>query len=173
MKRNFRYFLYLFTFVVLGLELTLRMLGYEPGTFRRHDGFTEVEELIEYKNFTNDDFGVYRFSSWISDSIPVCLERNGFELFRVIDYLEEVNWVDDIDYIWQTAGCLMSIERGANCEIEDDEDWEAPFPRLIESLLHEKSSTNTFDSLLLDYARLPFNADGFLRLRNDGPTLLQ
>jgi hypothetical protein len=161
MKRNFRYFLYLFTFVVLGLELTLRMLGYEPGTFRRHDGFTEVEELIEYKNFTNDDFGVYRFSSWISDSIPVCLERNGFELFRVIDYLEEVNWVDDIDYIWQTAGCLMSIERGANCEIEDDEDWEAPFPRLIESLLHEKSSTNTFDSLLLDYARLPFNADGF------------
>jgi hypothetical protein len=161
MKKRSEYLLYLIVAVGIGLELSLRFLGYQPGTFRKQSGFEEVDSLLVYENFINDTFGVYRFSSWISDSIPACLERNDFRPSQVLDEIGEVNGVDDIDYIWQTAGCLMSAEKVDNCKIEDDENWEAPFPRLIESLRHEKPSSNTFDSLLLVYARLPFNSDGF------------
>ena len=153
--------LYLIIAVIIGLEVSLRCAGYKPGTFRKQSGFEEVDSLLVYENFINDTFGVYRFSSWISDSILISYERNGFNPSLVIDDLKELNWVDGIGYIWQTADCLMSTKRGANCEIEDDEDWESPFPKLIDSLVHEKALLNVFDSLLLDYAHLPFNADGF------------
>lgn len=183
MKEAARYWIYLIVVVLIGLELSLRGLGYQPGTFRKQSGFEEVDSLILYENFINDTRGIYRFSSWISDSIPTTIEHNlkypdispdQETPLSEIDYLrlrwhaaienyelDEVYPVDDVHYIWQTAYCLTSEQKPIGCRLSKGENWNTPFPSLIDSLRNTTELLSAFDSLVLEYSEKPFNKEGF------------
>ena len=165
MKKRSGYLLYLIIAVIIGLEVSLRCAGYKPGTFRKQSGFEEVDSLLVYENFINDTFGVYRFSSWISDSIPTSFERNDKKLSKVEGELARVNWIDAIDYIWETAYCLTDGQNTNGCGLNEGEDWNTPFPKLVDSVRNATELLTAFDSLVLEYSVKPFNADGFRSIR--------
>src|ERR1051325_10689296 len=87
--------------VLLVAEISLRLLGFRPGIFRKTQGFTVVDSLILYENFTTDEAGIYKFSRWVTDSFPKYLNPQKGELVsnRVKGALYPV---DKIDYIYQS-----------------------------------------------------------------------
>jgi hypothetical protein len=69
----------IFIITILLLEITLRLFGNDPGVFRDYNGFSKVDELIVYKNYENDDNGIYKFSPTITDSLQKNLKTQWFK----------------------------------------------------------------------------------------------
>lgn len=63
------YVLFLLVITIIVVELSLRFLGNKPGFFREYNQFELVDSLYEFKNYTTDEHGIYKFSSWVTDSV--------------------------------------------------------------------------------------------------------
>src|SRR5690554_1774051 len=68
--RKILFVTYLFIAVLLMAELVFRILDFKPKVFKYYDDFSLVDSLYEYNNYTTDEYGIYKFSPYISDSIP-------------------------------------------------------------------------------------------------------
>jgi hypothetical protein len=189
--RGVVYFAYLFMSSMLISEVALRSMGYKPGVFQAFDGFQPVDSLYEYRNYTTDDYGAYKFSSWVSDSVLKYYEPPGqFPLSGSFSehiankaISERINWEADhvnqvfIDYanLWHD---LSSDRVTPVLSPEDSARYRGSLPCHVRKLLSKSDTAmTTLDSLTVRYVYSPFNSDGFrsiefVQFDNDLPRIL-
>jgi len=167
MKKNVGVMLMVIAFALSLAELILRLTGYYPGQFRKLDGFELVDSLITYQNFETDEGGIYKFSSWVYDSIPKYYNaRNGSVTAKHVE--ESLYNVDNIDYIYQSYARLSNKDAANNLSWKmeryfSDESHESEFEMIVRSLKRSKhnDSTDEWSAALMNYADKPYNREGF------------
>jgi hypothetical protein len=170
MKKRISYSLYLLVSVLLPLEIFLQAVGYKPGVYQDL-GAKRVDSLIVYNNYTTDSFGVYKYSSWVSDTIPKYLrekfgnlEESDIEQFGLgID--------DDILPVFNDFGKLhdfgVKFRQGSTAFLEIDhrshfELYTCEFASCYLNILaKEPHEISFYDSLILEYVKQPINEEGF------------
>lgn len=158
-----------FTSVILVLiccEAILRLLGYQPGTFRKGQGFKLVDPLIVYRNFTTDEAGIYKFSPWVSDSFPLYFDcQKGRITSPVID--QNLSPVDDLDYIYESF-CRVQDPAAANTPVWEIRRWFQDGPDTSEfvsayhrALLQKDDTSDDWAIAFINYVHHPFDQEGF------------
>jgi hypothetical protein len=145
-------------------EFCLRMLGYQPSIYKKTDGFEKVDSLIEYKNFTTDELGIYKFSTWVSDSFPKYFDPKSGKIENELLANSLYN-IDQIDYVHQSFFRLSDPDAfntlhwiGTRWYQKDDESTRTA--NFYRSLL-KKVQLSFLDSAIVAYLKKPFNEEGF------------
>jgi len=144
----------------------MRAFGYKPGTFRKLQGFEPVDSLVVYKNFTTDEAGIYKFSSWVSDSFPKYFDFQKGEIVNP-HIAENLRPVDDVDYIYQgfyglthpaaPKAFLWKMRRLFEKETDSSE-----FANTYHHLLLQQADTSDeWAGAFMHYVQHPFNQEGF------------
>lgn len=189
--RPIAYPLYLMATTILLSELTLRLMGHEPGIFQSFDGFQPVDSLYEFRNYTTDDHGIYLFSPWVTDSLPKYYQppHQGPLSDKFSDYVTESAITREIDWeadhlnriLLEYTGLWLHLTGKDNLTRPGKEDsmrYHTALPNAVRSLLSRSDGEwSAYDSLLLRYAQYPFNSDGFrsiafTNVEHTGPRIL-
>ena len=154
----------LFVIIFFLVEILLRLLGYQPGFFAKDNNFKKVETLQLYKDFETDEAGIYKFSSWVYDSIPryLNLENGTLEKPSIKNSIADI---DQIDYVYFSFNRLTNPNSYNSliwkmAETFKRDDGESKFKGFYNDL-KDKEEMDAFDSLVLKYAHQPFNSEGF------------
>ena len=149
-------------------ELLLRVFGYKPGVFSKQDGFTQVDSLINYNNFTTDESGIYKFSSLVTDSIRkyYSCENEEIQNQSVKDQLYPVDRVEDI---YNTFCRLLYPENNNTIRLRfkhwinsTKPDQLCEFERTLQQVTSQPLNTNDeWAQAIKEYAQRPFNEEGF------------
>jgi hypothetical protein len=129
------------------LEFMLIYSNSKTSYFQSYESFHEVDELLVYQNYITDEHGVYRYNPLMIDSIKsVYLREKSFER------IEGLHPVDNLIDIYKDFNDLLEVDKKSAIDSE--------FAKRIQNI---KSAhvVSFFDSLLLEYARNPFNESGF------------
>lgn len=149
--------------VVLGsTEIVLRLLGYQPSIFKQIDGFEKVDSLVLYKNFETDEDGIYKFSTWVSDSLVKYYDP---KLERITNPEVEAA-LYPVDNLEDIAKCYKYI---TNPELSNQfklffykNDWKSPsLQRYREAMNTPNDSTDEWGEAVKHFLSHPFNAEGF------------
>jgi lysophospholipase L1-like esterase len=160
--RKVSYIIFVVLVVSITAEIILRLLGYQPGVFRKIDGFEKVDSLVLYKNFETDEDGIYKFSKWVSDSLVKYYDPKWGRITNseVEAALYPVDNLDDI------VKCYKYI---TNPELSNQfklffykNDWNSPsLQKYREALNTPIDSTDEWGEALKHFLSHPFNAEGF------------
>lgn len=163
-------------------EMVLRAIGYQPGVFRRTEGFRIVDTLILYKNFTTDEKGIYKFSSWITDSL-----QSNFDCVKGEIINESVNQnlyeVDNISHYLHNSCRLHNPDAANNIRWKflrwfKDETDNSKFTQQYKStILTDRLDNDEWETAFMEYAEFPFNKEGFRSIpfkqyKSDRPKVL-
>lgn len=147
-------------------ECSLRMSGRIPGEFRTLSGFHSVDSLVELKNFVTDDFGIYKFGPWVSDSVQRHFEEFGCGLqstwqrtrIKQLDVL-----TDDIDRVYRG---FIELKEGKPCFpffwtlSETSSNMISEF-RDAFHLVRTRGAVTDWDWSILEMVDRPYNSQGF------------
>ncbi len=147
-------------------EAVLRLLGYKPGTFKKPGGFELVDSLILYKNYTTDEAGIYKFSPWVSDSVPLYFDfkREGVTNSNIADSLYPV---DDLNYTYANfyslahpgaSGALLWKIRNWFEKESDTSEFASAYQR---ALICKADTADDWAEAIVGYVQHPFNQEGF------------
>ena len=159
-KLNNLYILYLFLVTFFLAEITLRSFGYQPGFFRKYKDFQIVDSLVEYKNFTTDEYGILKFSSWVTDTIPAYFDHTSGTL-KENKTTEQLLLGDDLKEIFRDYAKLAQIKQTKSPNELLKDNWDTPFAKMILSVSPSASDLDAKENLLLKYLDKPFNKEGF------------
>jgi hypothetical protein len=138
-------------FPILILEILLRVIGVRPSVFRDYNGFTSEENLILYKNYENDNEGIYKFSSLVVDSLQKdkLMDKSWFKKPKYLyDFLTKKNTLNiTTDALYQVLSDFSNIEN-------------SDFANYSQKIF-QKTSFDVNDSLIIEYSKQPFNEEGF------------
>lgn len=147
-------------------EIVLRFFGYTPGTFRKLEGFTLVDSLIVYQNFTTDETGIYKFSPWVSDSVCKYFDCKTGSITKS-EISKGLYPVDHVDYIFQSFCRLVNPDAantlfwGITRWYENEPD-SSEFAKTYHALYSLKSDTiDEWGKAFLEYTQHPYNQAGF------------
>jgi len=138
----------IFAITILLLEISLRLFGNDPGVFRDYNGFSKVDELIVYKNYENDDNGIYKFSPTITNSLQKNLKTQWFKKDK-----QSLNFSRNKDVSFFTDSLYQVIYDFKSME-------DSPFSLFVNKI-KEKEVYSSEDSLIIKYVNTPFNQEVF------------
>lgn len=152
-------------FLLFLIEFVLRLLNFQPGFFQLYNNFHPVGSLEVYKNFENDDYGIYCFTDWVSDSIP---KHYDFEKQKANDYLLDNFFpLDDIFNIYQSFFFLEKgkVEQSFFNKIKNKDeifDDSTPlFKHYHQNIKNKLDNLSGLDNLIAEYVERPYNSYGF------------
>jgi len=169
MKKHSQSKNYLFlTIIVFSLlvlfEVFLRWVNFKPGIFQHYSNFHPVDSLIVYKNFNTDEFGIYSFSNWVSDSIP---KHFDFNKNKPSEYLlEHFSPMDDVFEVFLSYK-MLELDKDiivnpiyffGKKELSDTTANLYKYYQDKKNSIKEKSD---LDSLIFEYIKKPYNSNGF------------
>jgi hypothetical protein len=151
--------------LALGLgEGLLRLLGARPGVYQLSKEFKVVDSLIVCNNYTVDESGIYKYSSWISDTVVNDVTTKK-ELSGMSYLIEQNTDIDNLhlvfsDYFsviypnFKTSWYTWFKSRKFEPSIESD---------IQRQYLQAKalSKKDDWQKYIIEYFEKPFNADGF------------
>lgn len=153
--------------VILALilcEFSLRIFGFRPGIFRKLSGFEVVDSLILYKNYTTDDAGIYKFSTWVTDSLQRYInpETGEIENIQVKNILRHSDKIEDVCIQFaqlNNRNLNLSFKQKLKRWVERAEE-KTEFEIAVEKI---KSNPNhdEWEQAVLKYVQHPFNKEGF------------
>jgi hypothetical protein len=170
MKKNVFYLIYLGIVVFTLIEISLRIAGYRPGVYEDF-GAEKVDSLILYNNYTTDDFGVYKFSHWVTDSIPKLFKKELGNLYGDSLLRYDLDVVDNINLMYNE---FTNLKKGQfrfgeknrdlldvffkNTALESSSQFAETYYEILD---REEPVEGWLDSMILHYVDRPFNTDGF------------
>jgi len=158
------YFVYLVVFVFVFAEITLRVTkSGQPGIFQQYDQFEIVDSLYELKNYTTDEYGIYKFSSWVADSVPFYFDENQSDLFgNYYNHISNNTILNLIDWGTDHVNEIFTEYKKLEFNLKKDRGFEpmGEFEKFVYQTFHKDSKT-AFDSAILNYIEKPFNEEGF------------
>lgn len=139
-------------------EIALRITStVKPGLFMQYAQFEMVDSLYEFNNYTTDEKGIYKFSSWLSDSVTAYFDitNNDFQAnFNNPKFSGKVHWeVDNVGAVINDYHNLVQLNFNTSKSLSE-------FEIFAKNIL-ENNSYNQSDSLLIKYFYHPVNKDGF------------
>lgn len=169
-----KFFLFAFSLVLClgGAEFALRQLGARPGVYQLSREFKVVDSLVLYKNFEVDEAGIYKFSSWVSDSVPLYTDKKSGLIVRpsVRGALANVDKVDMVypDFLRIIDSSLCQSWRIKFFDWSWDNDHQSQLKATYHHLV-KKEDKSAWAKSIVDYVHRPFNAEGFrsIPFRND------
>lgn len=167
--KKFVYFIYLLLFVLVFAEIGLRVTRtVSPGIFQQYNQFQIVDSLYELKNYTTDEKGIYKFSTWVTDSVTHFLSRDEFNLnSEVYNHISNENLKQNIDWGTDHVGEIFADFTKLELGLLFKENIEqSEFATFIQEILKKKTRSKT-DSLVLSYLYSPFNSEGFRSIAFD------
>lgn len=171
---NIKYVLFILVVVTSATELTLHLLGYQPGVYRNIEGFQKVDKLILHKNFITDEKGIYKFSKWVTDSLPKYYNASWNIISNPV-VSEALYPVDNLDYIMKCYTHLTTPEKqnsfsGCIKKLLDDEVWESEVSEIYKSILTTPvKNQNEWSKAVYHYLSRPFNSEGFRSIEFTAP----
>ncbi len=147
---------------LLAVEAGLRISGHRPGSFRKLEGFEPVDSLIVYKNFSTDEAGIYKFSSWITDSVASLMEHADDRAFRQ-NLDGHLKSADNWDQIYGVAHELLngqSTVRKWFSTTFGNEEWDTEFVG-VHDRIKLNGPRNEWERVLIESLRRPYNKEGF------------
>lgn len=152
-------------------EVGLRLAGARPGVYTLPGEFKVVDSLILYKDFTTDPEGIYKYSSWITDSVLRYIDlRTGILNPNTTHSISNVDGIDMlyVDFLRITNNNCCT---GLKVKVKD---WwlgnthKSPLSTLY-SELNSRPSNDVWEKAVINYVNHPFNGDGFrsIPFRND------
>jgi hypothetical protein len=164
-KKKSRIYVSIIILVVLILfEMFLRLVNFKPGIFQHYSNFQPVDSLIVYKNFKTDDFGIYSFSEWVSDSIPMHFD---FETNKPNDFiLEHFSPLDDVFDVFLSYKMLETdkdLVKNPLYFLKKSEliDKNTSFYDFYRKKINEGNAKTELDFLIDEYVKKPYNRHGF------------
>lgn len=155
---------------VLLAEFVLNIAGYKPGYWASFGGFQPVDELTEYETYTTDNYGIYKFSYWVYDTLQVNYNWRTLELEGEERFHDRLQRYDQIDYVLTSFGELKTGRDSAQLQwyvkvlkqlMMSKEDWtHAKFVSFFDSI-KELNDPDRFAQAIRSYVQKPFNDDGF------------
>lgn len=149
---------------LLLLEIGLRIFSFKPGVYDTHQGITPVDSLIVFKNFTTDEKGIYKFSSWVIDSFPKYASKKRGEIIHP-ELEAALASIDNIDCIYfdfmkiATPDCCENLTLCFKCNrLLNNQESELNRAYQKELLSSDK---NEWKNALIDYIHQPYNQEGF------------
>ncbi len=165
MKRRVALLIIIAVPVALGIgELFLRLTSHHPGVFNTSGGVELVDSLIVYRNFVTDEFGIYKFSSWIYDSVPKSFDYEAGEIQRayVRDNVSHGDGVLDVyrqfyDLVHPSAPHTIRYKVRRWMEKSDSRsEFDSTYHKLKSG-----SQADEWSKALLYYTEHPFNEEGY------------
>jgi hypothetical protein len=124
-----------------------------------------VDSLVVYKNFTTDEAGIYKFSSWIADSFPAYFDYQKGEIVNP-HVAQNLCLVDDVDYIYQGFNSLVHPNTPKPFlwkmrKLFERETDSSEFATTYRQLLVQKADTgDEWHMAFMNYVAHPFNEEG-------------
>ncbi|MEX2588750.1 MAG: SGNH/GDSL hydrolase family protein [Chitinophagales bacterium] len=170
--KNILFFIFIILIVLIFSEVILRVIGHKPGIFTNYDNFNTVDSLYTFKNYQTDEYGIYKFSSYVTDSLRIEFDNNPqFTKREMIDM--GIDPMDGINNIYSEFKLLQlkiegkEISSKYHKEQLNSAEWKTPFPQLAEKLLKKKQGDNNWERLIGQYVYKPFNREGFRSIAFD------
>lgn len=164
-QKNLLLFFFSFLTTILLVEVALRLTGTRPGWIKDNEGFSKVDSLIIFKNFTTDEFGIYKFSPWVTDSMLKYFDCNKREIVNP-ELKKSFYEFDNVSYIYESF-CKQHQEPEFSIYWNFFEFWlgEADSNCLTNTKERIVQNSVTADSVwkgaFFEYFSRPFNHDGF------------
>lgn len=156
---------------IISTEIILRLLGYTPGIYKNYKDFKLVDKIYTTKNYTTDEFGIYKFDDWVTDTI-----KKYYSFGEKIEYnskfRDSIDWMDGINDIYRDYKQLELIANKSkhgnpyNFDLESIE-WNSEFTNVVNEIFLESDSINHWQKLIKNYIKTPFNSDGFRSVEFD------
>ncbi len=168
------YVLFMVAVVFVLTELALRGLGYQAGVYRNIEGFTKVDKLIVYKNFVTDEKGIYKFSKWVSDSLPKYYDAR-WERISKPEVDDALYPVDNLNYIMKCYKHLTEPEKFNSLLWQvkgrfEKEQWRSSVSEVYEKVLNTSADKrNEWSNAVFRYLFHPFNSEGFRSIEFEKP----
>ena len=170
MKRRLKKMLWVLAISIVLSELLLRLLGFKPGYWGKFEGFYPVDSLVMAKNFVTDEYGIYKFGPWVTDSLKDEKHFNwrttslvsdaAMQALQITDNItyvhatfEKLKQQGQADFTWITRLLYRIMHKG-------DEDWDTEFTRAYTRVL-QKEAPHGLEKAILNYVSSPFNKEGF------------
>lgn len=158
----------LFTICIVSIssELAIRLIGYKPGIFTNYDNFNSVDSLYTLKNYITDDFGIYKFSPHVTDSLRKKFDENPEftkrEIFNMgIDPMDGINNIyRDFKQLQLKIEGQKQSNQYYETQIKNTE-WQSEFPQIANKIFNKKKLTNNWEKAIRTYLYHPFNSEGF------------
>lgn len=157
-------------------EFIIRLLGYKPGHWGKFEGFYPVDSLILAKNFVTDEYGIYKFGPWVTDSLKKEKHFNWRSATLKSDEAKSALKVsDNITYVYATYKKLelqgkvdfnIIARMLFRIMLEENENWDTEFTRVYENIT-QKANPNNLDKAILNYVSNPFNSEGFRGIEHE------
>ena len=130
---------------IITTELLLRLFIVEPGIFRNYNGFEKVDNLIIYRNYEVDEYGIYKLSKLVIDSVQDLNITIVDKFFNNKDIFKKVSIFND-----KLADIISDFDNVKKSELANY------YQKII-----KKQHLKPEDSLIINYIDRPFNEEGF------------
>lgn len=157
------YIIFVVLVVSVTTEIILRLLGYQPGVFRKIDGFQKVDSLVFYKNFETDEEGIYKFSKWVSDSLVKYYDPKWGRIANP-EVKSALYPIDNLDDIFKCHKYITNPElfNPLLKTLFFKADWESATLREYRRALSVPDDyTDEWHKAVKNYLFRPFNTEGF------------
>ena len=156
--------------VLISLVLTegiLRSTGFRPGYWGKFQGFYLVDSLVTYQNFTTDEYGIYKFSSWITDSLKYHYDWQSATLLKntasnsaiVLEDMVNYNYTTYAELKYQGNKKPSIITKKFFRFVFGEEDWDTEFTQNY-NRIKDQGATNGWEQAIAEYVDSPYNQDG-------------
>lgn len=153
----------------------LRLAGARPGVFTLSREFKIVDSLVLYQNFVTDKKGIYKFSSWVTDSFVTGIDCNT-ELARKSSIAAAVADIDAVDLVYidflQLANKTYCVKWPVKLKRLLFGNKEQSYFGKLYAHLARQNNRDVWQQTIVDYVKHPFNEAGFrsIPFRNDSTT---
>lgn len=158
-------FILMFVVFFVILEMGLRTLKFEPGKLYANKWFHKVDKLEVLKAFNTDKNGIYKLDTTYIDLLNRTVNLNPKIVEDNIDSLVKNNFSQDFVSVIRDFNAMLFTEKPKS-------NFELQIERIKNQSAHNKK-----DSIILFYAKHPFNNEGFfsipfVHIENDKPSVL-
>lgn len=146
---------------VLLAEFTLHHLGHRPGIFLNYDNFSPTDSLRTYALYTNDEVGIYRLGTYVTDTLAQKHGNSSAPLPGRV-FADDLMITEGVDVVLRDLHTLLeridSISSHGNPDdcIAVGEGSEFALSACL-SMVSEDEDAEMFRSYLSN----PFNSEGF------------
>ena len=151
MKKNISLFFITSVLILLAAEGIFRGVGFIPGQIYQNQWFHKVDSLYHINGFMADHNGIYKIDTAVANTIEKDAVQNKNDLITWSHKVHTLPWSMELTAILQNHLQVMQDDTGGVVN---------SFTEKLKKIREEKRLT-PFDSIFMQYAKQPINADGF------------